>query len=189
MQRKFQALSENGTKAWYVWPIKILIVTLVLSFGISIISESTLQGTSFILSVALLIPLLVCAIVADVVGVSVAACNPRAFEKKDRENLQSFKMAKRLVQNAEKISCICNDVVGDVCGIISGAIGSNMAMIIIGRGGVVGASALIAAGVSAVIAGITVFGKALAKKYAIDNAEKITLIIAKILSVFSKKIK
>ena len=38
--------------------------------------------------------------------------------------MRGAKEAVWMVRNAEKVSSICNDVVGDICGIISGATGA-----------------------------------------------------------------
>ena len=74
----------------------------------------------------------------------------------------------------------CNDVVGDICGIISGSIGvvilekvkhqyPNLNHV------------FIAALISAIIASMTVGGKAMGKKFAIAKSNDIIFTVAKIL--------
>ena len=85
-----------------------------------------------------------------------------------------------LLRNAERVSSICNDVVGDICGVVSGS-----------------ASALIAAQVlknftftwpqivsllmSALVAGLTVGGKAIGKIFAIGSCTKIVHTVGRLI--------
>ena len=47
---------------------------------------------------------------------------------------------------------------------------------------------LIATACSALVASLTIFGKSIFKKYAINNAESIILILGKVMSIFSKRL-
>lgn len=80
-----------------------------------------------------------------------------------------------LVDNSEKVCSFCADVVGDICGILSGAGGASVILsfqnIIQNQTAMVMISTL----VSSLIAGVTIFGKACMKGKAIRNANKIIL--------------
>ena len=100
--------------------------------------------------------------------------------------VRGAKEGRMLVKNAEKVSSICNDVVGDICGIISGAAGSVISVKIITESMGNSVQILIAASVSAVIAALTIFGKAAMKKVAMENSTKVILTVGKILSIFTR---
>ena len=79
------------------------------------------------------------------------------------KKIKEAKIAVKMIRNASKVSNTCNDVVGDVCGIISGAVG----VVIVAKILQLypnGTEILIASGISAMIAGATVGGKAVGKK-------------------------
>ena len=101
--------------------------------------------------------------------------------------VKGSKQAISLVRNADKVSSILNDVIGDVCGILSGAAGASIVTkIAIDNGGSF-LSILIPSLIAAIIAGLTIFGKALFKKVAIRHANSITLTFAKFINFFTRR--
>ena len=101
--------------------------------------------------------------------------------------VKGSKQAIALVKNADKVSSVLNDVIGDVCGILSGAAGASIvAKIAINNGGTF-ISILIPSLIAAIIAGLTIAGKALFKKVAIKHANSITLTFAKVINLFTRK--
>ena len=85
-----------------------------------------------------------------------------------------------LLRNAERVSSICNDVVGDICGVISGSASAAIAALIIQdySGSV---QQIIMLAMSALVAGLTVGGKAIGKTYAIRSCTSIVTSVGKIL--------
>ncbi|MEG1500262.1 MAG: hypothetical protein RR400_04285, partial [Clostridia bacterium] len=125
----------------------------------------------------------------DMIGVAVAVCPIEPFRAMAARKVRGAKESIFLVQNAEKVSSLLNDVVGDVCGIISGAIGASIVSKIIFDANSDSLTIIIAATISALIAGVTVFGKAIGKNYAIKSSTTIVGRVGKFLSIFTKKIK
>ena len=69
--------------------------------------------------------------------------------------------ALKLLRNAEKVSSFCNDVVGDICGIISGTASASIVLLILANRQSVGTRAqLLEIGMAALVSGLTVGGKA-----------------------------
>lgn len=184
---KVKALKKKNN-VWR-WPIRILIITLVLSFSVSVFSEFVLSRTGLVVSIIMLVPLLALAVITDMIGVAVAAADIYPFRSMASRKVRGAKESIYLIKNAEKVSSICNDVVGDVCGIVSGAIGATIVVKIVTDGVTNTEQVFIAAAVSAVIAGLTIFGKAVAKRFAINQSTKIVSACGKFLSIFTKKIK
>ena len=86
----------------------------------------------------------------------------------------------RLLQNANQVSSVCNDVVGDICGIVSG---STAAVIVTQlQRDLSTTSVLISIGVTALISGITIGGKALGKSMAINDCTKVVYRVARIMN-------
>lgn len=86
--------------------------------------------------------------------------------------VKGAKKAVNLVKNASKVSNILNDVVGDICGIISGA---TVAVIIVKIASIytIKDTLIITAVLNGFVAAITVGGKAFGKHIAMENASEI----------------
>ena len=93
-----------------------------------------------------------------------------------------------LLRNAEKVSSFCNDVVGDICGVVSGSASAVIAVKALTNLGSDAVGQLI---MSAVVAGITIAGKALGKNIAMRRSTQIVHLVSKpiyyIKSLFRKK--
>lgn len=183
-----KAAKKKKQSRW-AWPVKILVITLFLSLAISVASEFALENAGIILSVVIILILWILGVVSDMIGVAAASCSIEPFNAMCSRKVRGAKEGRALVKHAEKVSSICNDVVGDICGIISGAAGSVIAGKLILESMSNSIGILIAASVSAVIAGLTIFGKAMMKKFAIDNSTKVILTVGKILSIFTRNSK
>lgn len=172
---------------WWVWPLKAFIIALVLSFAFSIVSEMIFSVVGIIVSVVVIFILLAIGILCDMIGMAVASADIKPFTAMMSRKVRGSKESMRLIKNAEKVSSICNDIVGDICGILTGAAGAVIALKIIPENVDSIIRILIASSVSALIAGLTILGKACFKKVAIDNSTKIVLSVGKLLSIFSRK--
>lgn len=173
----------KSKKMSWRWPIKIFLITLILSLIFSISSELILSSTGIIISSLIIFVLLVTSVIFDMLGVAVAAASLEPFVAMSSKRIKGSKEAIMLVKNAEKVSSFASDVVGDMCGILSGAVGASIAFQLYNLTGDF-KTILIAAFVSSLIAALTVFGKAVGKKFAINNPEKIVFMASKILSFF-----
>ncbi len=122
------------------------------------------------------------------VGVAVTSMDIALLEK--HASKQGYKTAIKLCQNTEKVSSFCGDVVGDICGILSGAGGVSLVVNMhIHNANVY---YIVTCLVSSLIAGLTIFAKAIMKGYAVENCERVVLLTGKmvetpLLSVFKKR--
>ena len=99
----------------------------------------------------------------------------------------------KLLRNAERVSSICNDVVGDICGVVSGSASATIAAQIL-RSVDFGWPQLISLVMSALCAGLTVGGKAIGKTFAVNSATAIVYTVGRIIywlnnvpAIFRKK--
>ena len=85
-------------------------------------------------------------------------------------------------KNAEKVSSFCCDVIGDICGIISGAAGTTITAILVEQY----QFNLLLTGlvIAAIIASLTIGGKAIGKSFAINKSAIILYEFAKFISNF-----
>lgn len=172
---------------WYVWPIKILFLAFSLSLVFSIVSEYVMSATGIIISTLIILFLMAISVVTDMVGVAVTACSAEPFTAMASKKVKGAKEALVLIKNADKVASLCADVMGDVCGILSGAAGAAIVVKITSNMTINAAMILVASLVSSAIAALTIFGKALGKKFSIEKCNQIVLIVGKILSPFHSR--
>ena len=173
-------------KTW-IWPIIVLILAISLSLLFGIASELVLNKSTIIVSFIVIFVFIALAILTDMIGLAIASAGIEDFNAMAARKVKGSKQAISLVKNADKVSSILNDVIGDVCGILSGAAGANIvARIAISSGGDF-ISILISSLIAAIIAGLTIGGKSVFKKIAIKHSNSITLAFAKFINFFTRK--
>ncbi len=172
----------NHKSKWYIWPLTITLITFVLSAFFAFGTEIITSKTGIALAILVLIFLVSVSIIFDAIGVAVTACDIAPLTAMAARKVKGSKHAIKLVKNANKVASICADVIGDICGIVSGACGAAIAIMIVTS--LEGNQLLISIIVSAVLASLTVGGKAVMKTVAIDNATEMVLFVGKILSIF-----
>ena len=90
-----------------------------------------------------------------------------------------------LIKKADKVSSFCNDVIGDICGIISGSTGVSIAIVVSNKLDV--SLLLVTLLITAVIAALTIGGKAIGKSFAINKSNVILYKFVSFLSIFYRK--
>ena len=102
------------------------------------------------------------------------------WRQKDERAKQSIK----LLRNAPRVSSFCNDVIGDICSVVSGAAGTAIIYKIFANSANI---SLLEVLLGALIAALTVGGKAFAKNIGINNANYIVYKVGRLVAVFSSK--
>lgn len=177
--------NKNVFTEYFRWPLIVLAVSLFLSFSFSFLSELALSNASLIVAILVIVFFMFVSIITDAIGVAVTAAVEVPFRAMAAKKVKGAKESIILINNADKVASIIADILGDICGILSGAAGAVVTAKLIE--GVTDSMQLvvIASMVSAVIAGVIIFGKAMGKKVALDNCDKIVLMIGKIVYIFT----
>lgn len=162
-----------------VWTIKITVTTLCSSFLVSFLTYLVSNKSNFIISVLALFLLICVAIAFDSIGVAVTSCDLSPLLVAAAKKVKGASIAVILVRNAEKVSNICNDVIGDIAGIISGACSAAIVLKI----AVVDGFNLFNTLISAVVSAFTVGGKAFFKTTAIQYSKEMVLFVGKIIGI------
>lgn len=175
------------------WAVKATIITFFISLFLGIFADIISKNLSFIPALLVLVFIIMVGIVADMAGIAIATADERTLNAMAARKIRGAREALTLLKNAEKATSIFNDVIGDIAGIISGATGATIGVYVIRMlgdivsGGNAQAGELITLSIlSAVIASMTVGGKAAGKKYAIKNAEKIVYLVGKAAHFFKR---
>ena len=182
-----QKQNKSKKSNQWIWPIIVLILAVSLSLLFSLLSELVLDGSAIWVAIIVIFVFIFLAILTDMIGLAVASANVEDFNAMAARKVKGSKQAISLVRNAGQVSSVLNDVIGDVCGILSGAAGASIVAKIAIDNGASFMSILIPSLIAAIIAGITIAGKAVFKKVAIKHANSITLAFAKFINFFTRK--
>ncbi|WP_066648178.1 hypothetical protein [Christensenella timonensis] len=168
------------------WAIKIFFITLFISAGVSVAAEYFISNLSLLASVGVVIALIAVGILFDIVGVAFASCDQSPFIAMSARKNTKAHYALKMLKNADVVSNFCNDVIGDICGIVSGAAGAAIALKAIVFQFPF-PDMVISIAVSALIAALTVAGKAWGKGIALKKNKDIVMTIGSIAHFFSFK--
>lgn len=167
------------------WPLIVTILAFFISLLFSFISESIMPKVGIIIGIIILIIFILIGIIFDMIGVAVTSSDEEPLHAMSSKKIKGAKKAVSFKKNADKVSSFCNDVIGDICGIISGSAGVTVAIGLSNRFNLnLFLTSLI---VTALIAAFTIGGKAFCKKIALLNSHKIVYMTAKIISKLEKK--
>src|SRR5690554_6403843 len=108
------------------WIIVITIWTFFLAIFFNIIAEGLVENLDVGLSFLVLILIVCTGVFFDIIGVAVTSAEEKPFHSMASNKVEEAKVAIRLVWNAGQVSNFCNDVIGDISGIVSGAIGPSI---------------------------------------------------------------
>ncbi len=178
--KKNKTKLSDGTK----WTIKITVVTFALSLLVSFITEILSSKSNVVVSLLMLTLLVLISIVFDTIGVAATSSDVASLFLAANMNVKGATEAIKLVKNAEKVSNICADVIGDMCGIISGACSAAIVIMFAANNP---NDYLFNILTSSIVAAITVGGKAFFKKIAIKKSKEVMLFAGKILSIIRIK--
>ena len=165
------------------WVVSILIITILISAAITFISDEIMDISPMWVAFLILFAIVFLGIIFDIIGVATTSADEKPFHSMAARKVPGSLEAIRLLRNAERVSSICNDVVGDICGVVSGSASATIAaQVLIGMEGAPGMDDVIPLVMSAVVAGLTVGGKAIGKTFAINSCTKIVASVGRILS-------
>lgn len=167
------------------WIATVVIVAFLTSFTLSFISEMTIPNLSLWLGILVTLFFIFLGIFFDIIGVSVTTADEAVFHSMSSRKVKGANIAVKFKKNADKVSSFCCDVIGDVCGIISGAAGTTIAAILVSQFKF--NTLFTSITIAAIIASITIGGKAIGKSFAINKSNIVLYEFAKFISNFYKK--
>ena len=166
------------------WIIFIIFISFIISFLMSFISQEAIPNIPIIIGIVLTLLFIFLGVIFDIIGVAVTSSDEKVFHSMNAKKVKGANIAVLFKKNAEKVSSFTCDVIGDICGIVSGACGTNISLAISHS---YNYSLLITSMVvGAIIASLTIGGKAIGKGIAINKSNIILYNSARIVSIFYK---
>ncbi len=169
----------------YKWVTKIIILAFIISIIFATSSELLITNVSGFIGVIVVLIFIFIGALFDMIGVAIASTEEKPFHSMASKRVRGSKMAIKLIRNAPKVSSFCNDVIGDISGIISGSAGVTIA---IKLSETLGTNLILTTlTITSIIAALTIGTKAIGKSYAINKSEYIIYEFSKIISYFYKE--
>ena len=190
MAKSDPAAQKRERKKALRWVVTVFVVTMIVSGTISLVSDVVMERSSMAVAFLILLMIILVGILFDIVGMAVATADEKPFHSMAARKVPGAQESIALLRNAERVSSICNDVVGDICGVVSGSASATIALLVLNHvdvGWPRGVSLLM----SALVAGLTVGGKAIGKTIAVNSCTQIVHLAGRVIytlnHLFTKK--
>ncbi len=167
------------------WICLISALSFIISLIFSFVGETVIPNAHILVSAFLIFAFIFLGILFDMIGISVTVADLKTFNSMATKKVKGATLAVKLIKNADKVSSFCNDVIGDICGIISGSTGVSVAIIVANKFDI--SLLLVTLLITALIAAMTIGGKAIGKSFAINKSNSILYKFVKVLSIFYRK--
>ena len=177
---------KSKRRARRIWITFAFIFSFIMTALLSLLSGEALEDLPVWAALAVLLIFILLGIIFDMIGLAVTTAELSAFNAMAAKKDPVGKRAVWLIANAEKVSSFCNDIVGDICGVVSGASAASIAVVLF-SGLEYEAAFWLTLSLTALVSSVTVGGKALGKRAGIEKSREITLAVAKLLCIFTKK--
>lgn len=180
MSRSDPSAAKKERNKTIRWVVTIFFVTIFVSGMISFASNEIMADSTIPVAFVILLAIILIGIIFDIIGVAVTSADEKPFHSMAARKVPGAQESIRLLRNAERVSSICNDVVGDICGVVSGSASAAIAVQVLDSFTFT-LPALVTLLMSALVAGLTVGGKAIGKTFAIKSCTKIVHNVGKII--------
>ncbi len=180
MSKSDPSASRKERGKTILWVVKIFIITILVSGTISYVSDAIMAASTMVVAFLILLTIIFIGIIFDVIGVAVTSADEKPFHSMAARKVPGAQESIWLLRNAERVSSICNDVVGDICGVISGSASATIAVLVMNHIEF-SREQFVVLLMSALVAGLTVGGKAIGKTFAIRSCTNIVQNVGKLI--------
>ena len=176
---KFRPSTNKGTDK--LWIVKTVLITFTMSAIFNVLSSGVMEMVNIWIAVLILGAIILTGIVFDIIGVAVTAALEPPFHSMAARRVRHADVAIHLIKERDKVSNFCNDVVGDICGIVSGSASAVVVTYILKMSPSINGF-LLSLVTTASVAAMTVGGKAIGKSIAIRHSNAIVYMTAGAIS-------
>ncbi len=162
------------------WVVTIFFSTILISGTISFASDEIMANSTLPVAFVILLAIILVGIVFDIIGMAVASADEKPFHSMAARKVPGAQESIRLLRNAERVSSICNDVVGDICGVVSGSASATIAAQVLNNFDFTWPQ-IVSLLMSALAAGLTVGGKAIGKSFAVNSSTAIVHLVGRVI--------
>ncbi len=157
----------------------IAFFTFLIAILVTLSSQTRIEYVSLLSAIIILIIIIFIGIISDMIGVAATVARKKSLNARAAKKIFGARQSLYLAQHGDRVASFMCDIVGDICGTVSGAIGAVIVIRIVNNWG--GSSTLINLIIIGIISAITVGGKAYLKSYGMKKADEIIFFVGKIL--------
>lgn len=179
-------MNKNTIKSSLRFSISIAVITFVLAAIFSIASNNALNGTTWSIGLIIVLIIVFIGVFFDMMGIAAAAAVETPFHAMAAERVPGAKHAIVIVRNADRFASFCNDVIGDIAGVVSGV--AAMIVVIELMNVIQLGQPVLNTILTSIVAALTVGGKAVGKTLAMSKSTQIILMAGKILYFIETKL-
>ncbi|QSS98906.1 hypothetical protein IMZ31_12465 [Pontibacillus sp. ALD_SL1] len=169
----------------------IAVITFVLAAIFTVISNYILDDVYYLLGIIIVFVIVSIGVFFDMLGIAATAADEVPFHAMAAEKVNGSKEAIIIVRNADRFASFCNDVIGDIAGVISGTAATMVVLrltFILGHSEDSTTNLIISVIFTSIVAAVTVGGKALGKYFAIHASTDIIFFAARVISLVERKL-
>lgn len=167
----------------FKWAGRIFILSFTISAVLSSVSEGLTASLNVWVAVLILFFFIFIGVLFDIIGISVTVADPVVFNSMAARKVKGATVALRLISNADAVANFCNDVIGDIAGVLSGTMCLAISGELAARTG--WNSIILTVVMSALTSALMISCKALGKNFAMKNCSSIVFFFSKLISIFS----
>jgi CBS domain containing-hemolysin-like protein len=172
------------------WSVSIAVITFVLAAIFSVTSNMVLNGVAWYTGLVVVLIIVFIGIFFDMLGIAATAADETPFHAMAAKKVYGARYSIKIVRNADRFASFCNDVIGDISGIISGTASAIVIIQLAVSFQLEGGSLreyIVSVTLTSIIASLTVGGKALGKTFAITYSKDIIFRVGKVLQFFEDR--
>ncbi|MCL2598569.1 MAG: hypothetical protein FWD76_01485 [Firmicutes bacterium] len=154
------------------WILKAFVLAFVLTLVFATISDTVLLDAGWILAIVVIAVLMVVTVFFDMIGTAVMIADPVPFHAMASKRVKGARNALRVIKAQNMVTSICSDIIGDIGGILSGALGVGLAITLLSEKGA-WYDPYLSIFVSACIASLTIALRAFVRGIAKKRSQKI----------------
>jgi len=183
---RVEDILAGHTRGTLISSLIVTFLTFFIALIVSVGSEALVRAVNnTLVAFILLLLIILSGIVFDIIGTAATAAQLPPFNAKAAKKVFGAVQAVKITKNASIVANYTADVVGDIAGTLSGAVGAG---IVYNWTQMFGIQDLVLTGaaMTSFIAALTVGGKAIGKSIAIRNANSIIFKVAVLLGWWEK---
>ena len=101
----------------YKWIFTITLLGFLITILFTLGSQSILKDVNIVVGIIIILVFIILGVLFDIIGVAVQSSEEQSFHAMASKKVKGAKTANKMLQNSDKVSSFCNDVIGDICGI------------------------------------------------------------------------
>jgi len=167
------------------WVIQAILFTFVLTVMFSAGSSVMLEDVSILIKVAVLVFIILFGVAIGMIGMAAMAADETPFHSMAARKVKGSEEALAILKNRDKVSNFCCDIIGGICGIVSGSSAAFLSVRIVAANPALNATVIMLA-TTGLVASLSVGGNAIATAYSVKYSHRITFFAAKIVRTFKR---